>query len=128
MNKKLIAVYGSLRKGFHNHGIIKDAKYLGTCTTEPTFSLYSLGGFPGLKQNGNTPVVIEVYEVNNQEAYWVDALEGYSEQGNNTFYDKIFIDTPYGEASIYIYVPNVTEDRLVKSGDWTEHKKQLMYT
>ena len=126
-NKKRIAVYGSLRKGFGNHRIIQNAKYLGTCTTEPVFSLYSLGGFPGLKQNGNTSVVIEVYEVNEEEAEWVDSLEGYSEHGNNTFYDKIFIDTPYGKAGIYIYVPNISEDRLVKSGDWAERKTQSMF-
>lgn len=127
MKKKLIAVYGSLRKGFHNHYIIENANFLGEFKTEPIYSLYGLGGFPGLKEKGTTSVTMEVYEVNETEASRVDMLEGYEEGRNNTFYDKKTINTPYGEASTYIYVPNVNENRLVESGDWKNLKTEKMY-
>lgn len=128
-NKKLICVYGSLRKGLHNHGIIENAELLGTFWSEPIYSLYSLGGFPGLKENGDTSVLMEVYSVNDIEAKRVDSLEGYSEDGNNWFYDKVSIETPYGTASVYIYVPSVDNRMKVESGDWKEYvnQKNLQY-
>lgn len=118
--KNLIAVYGSLRKNLGNHYLIENSEYLGNFKSNPEFSLYSLGGFPGLKENGKTSVEMEVYAVNDAVANNVDALEGYSPNRVATFYDKKPIDTPYGEASVYIYVNDIPEDRLVKSGDWKE--------
>lgn len=121
--KKLVAVYGSLRKGLHNHRpYLGEATFLGTFNTEPEFSLYSLGSYPGLKQNGNTSIVMEVYEVTEPEAKSIDYLEGYSENSRNTFYDKIKINTPYGEASTYIFVPDVSGKDFVESGDWYDFK------
>ena len=123
MNK--ICVYGSLRAGLHNHYLIEDSKLLGTFTTEPIFSLYTLGGFPGLKLVGKTGIVMEVYEVDDQTAKRVDQLEGYNiNSKNNSFYDKIIIDTPYGEAGVYIYVSPISEDRLVERGDWLAYVNQ----
>jgi len=76
-----------------------------------------------LKENGQTSVTMEVYEVTPEEARRVDNLEGYTPGSkHNNFYDKIFIDTPYGEAGTYIYVPNTDRLTLVESGDWKEFK------
>lgn len=123
MNKILIAVYGSLRLGMHNHRILETSNYLGEFQSKPEFNLYSLGSFPGLKTNGNTSVTMEVYEVTEEVAKRVDSLEGYTPGGNNTFYDKIPIETPYGEASVYIYVNDIPEERIVESGDWKSFKQ-----
>lgn len=121
MNKILVAVYGSLRDGLGNHRLLANAKYLGEFTTPKEYSLYALGGYPGLKQNGETAVVMEVYEVTPEEANRIDQLEGYSpNRTNNDFYDKVTIDTPYGEAGTYIYMPNIGGRTLVESGDWKE--------
>jgi len=131
MKKILVAVYGSLRQDMGNHRLLENANYLGEFKTEPVFSLYSLGGYPGLKENGKTSITMEVYEVTPEQARRVDALEGYNpESSNNTFYDKIFIDTPYGKAGTYIYVPNTNRLTLVESGDWREYretKKNYVY-
>lgn len=126
--KKLIAVYGSLRKNMGNDHYLRNSKYLGEFKTEPIFSLYSLGGFPGLKENGSTSVVVEVYEVDEETAQNVDALEGYKEGRKATFYDKTYIDTPWGKAGIYIYVNPISEDRFVESGDWKDYKNKLYYS
>lgn len=127
MNKKLIAVYGSLRKGMGNDHYVKDADYIGEFKTEPVYSLYSLGGYPGLKENGETSVVMEVYAVTKEQGKDVDRLEGYSPNRPATFYDKKPIDTPFGKASVYVYVDPISEDRLVKSGDWKEYRTQKVY-
>jgi len=121
MKKNLIAVYGSLLSGLHNNYILEDSKLLGSFKSKPKFNLYSLGGFPGLKTGGNTEVLMEVYEVNERIAQRVDNLEGYSSNRPATFYDKILIDTPYGEASVYIYVNDIPKKRIVESGDWKDY-------
>lgn len=114
-----VSVYGTLRQGFGNHRLLENARFLGQFTTEPIFSLYNLGGFPGLKQNGETAVVMEVYEVTAVEARRVDNLEGYTPGNTPYFYDKINIETPYGTAGTYIYVPEVRPESIIESGDYT---------
>ena len=128
MKRKLIAVYGSLRAVMGNDHLLTNSKYLGDFQTKPEFSLYSLGGYPGLKKRGNTSVTMEVYEVDEKTAERVDRLEGYTPGKNNTFYDKISIDTPYGESDVYIYVSDISEERLVESGDWRAFKKQSYFS
>jgi gamma-glutamylcyclotransferase (GGCT)/AIG2-like uncharacterized protein YtfP len=123
MKKTLIAVYGTLLAGFGNHRLIKNAEYLGTFNSKPIYNLHDLGGFPGLKHGGKTSVKMEVYAVNEEEAYYVDCLEGYTPGGNNTFYDKETISTPFGDAGVYIYVRSLEGVPLVESGDYYLHKK-----
>src|SRR5690554_5011492 len=125
MSKNLVAVYGSLRSDLGNHRIIKNGsktELLGTFTTEPIYTLYSLGGFPGLKKDGETAVTVEVYEVDNETAYLIDCLEGYHPDKPATFYDKEYIQTPWGNAGIYIYVNDLEgKAPVVESGDWKKY-------
>jgi group I intron endonuclease len=132
MNKKeentrniLIFVYGTLRKNNGNHRLIENADFLGEHATEPIYNMYSLGGFPALKLNGNTSIKGEVYAVNASEAMRVDSLEGYSPNETPTFYDKTTIETPWGQAGVYIYVGQPDESRLIESGDWKEYRNNL---
>lgn len=121
-NRILVAVYGSLRKNLGNHRLLETSEYLGEFTTKPEYSLYSLGGFPGLKEKGTTAVVMEVYSVTPQVDLRLDMLEGYDRNSNdNTFYDKKTIETPFGTAGVYVYVPSVQNRDLVVSGDWKEY-------
>ena len=120
--KQLICCYGTLRKGFGNHRLLKNARYLGTFNSEPIYNLHNLGGFPGLKHNGNTSVVMEVYKVTPEEAYNVDCLEGYDSNEKPTFYDKEIIETPFGKAGVYIYVDSLDDCPLVESGDYYLHR------
>ena len=128
MDKKetLIAVYGTLRKGLWNHHIIQNTEYKGTFKSEPIYTLHDLGGFPGLKENGNTSVTFEVYSVNDMEAARVDRLEGYSQDKTPTFYDKKFINTPWGTAGVYIYVNDLSGVPIIESGDYV-NKKSLIF-
>lgn len=120
MKKHLVAVYGSLLTELGNHRVIQgeNTELLGEFTSEPVYKLYSLGGFPGLKENGETAVKMEVYSVDDVVAKRVDSLEGYSPDRPATFYDKKSIETPWGTASVYIYMGNPSDDKLVESGDW----------
>ena len=125
MKKYLVAVYGSLRSGMGNHQYyLSDSEYKGKFTTEPEYTLYSLQWYPGLKLNGNTSVVMEVYEVDEKTLTNLNRLEGYYPGEKSTFYDRIEINTPWGKAFTYIYVNELSKDSIVESGDWVMYKNE----
>ena len=125
--KYLVAVYGSLRKGLHNHKVLGGSELVGTFVSEPKYTMISLGGFPGLYQKGNTSVTFEVYKVNNAILSSVNGLEGYDPNGvNNTFYDRKIISTPFGDAFTYTYVRELDResDNIVQSGNWKTYLEE----
>lgn len=126
MNRKyLVAVYGSLRRGMSNHQYyLSDSTYKGTFTTEPEYTMHSLSYYPGLKQNGNHSVVMEVYEVYEDVLDSLNRLEGYRPGEKASFYDRIEINTPWGKAFTYIYVNELSKDSIVESGNWCEFKNK----
>ena len=125
MKKYLVAVYGSLRSGMGNHQYyLSDSEYKGTFSTEPEYTLHSLQWYPGLKLNGNTSVVMEVYEVDEETLKNLNRLEGYYPGEKSTFYDRIEINTPWGKAFTYIYVNELSKDSIVESGDWVMYKNE----
>ena len=125
--KNSIAVYGTLRRGCGNHRyLLSEADFLGEFDSEPTFSLYSLGGFPGLKNNGNTSVKMEVFAVNDDEAEAVDQLEGYQAGRKPHFYDKQDIETPFGTAGVYIYVRDTEGRGFIETGDWLNQEVKVV--
>ena len=124
-NKHLVGVYGSLRRGQSNHHYyLSESDYKGTFTTEPEYTLHSLSWYPGLKQNGNHSVVMEVYEVDEKTLETLNRLEGYRPGEKVSFYDRIEINTPWGKAFTYIYVNELSKDSIVESGDWVEFKNK----
>ena len=125
MKKYLVAVYGSLRSGMGNHQYyLSDSEYKGTFSTEPEYTLHSLQWYPGLKLNGNTSVVMEVYEVDEETLKNLNRLEGYYPGEKSTFYDRIEINTPWGKAFTYIYVNELSKKSIVESGDWVMYKNE----
>jgi gamma-glutamylcyclotransferase (GGCT)/AIG2-like uncharacterized protein YtfP len=126
MEKKfLVSCYGSLRRGMSNHTYyLTSSEYKGTFRTEPEYTLYSLVYYPGLKQNGNHSVVMEVYEVDEETLKSLNRLEGYYPGEKSTFYDRIEIDTPWGKAYTYIYVNELSKESIVESGDWVKFKNK----
>lgn len=121
---KLVAVYGSLRKTMHNHKYyLTDSTFKGKFTTEPIYSMHEISSYPGLKLNGNTSIIMEVYEVSNSVLEYLDRLEGYVEGASNNHYDRIETPTPWGDAYLYIYKNKLSPESVVESGDWVEFKK-----
>jgi gamma-glutamylaminecyclotransferase len=123
-----VFVYGTLRKGFWNHHLLKDSKYLGTFREDIKMDMVDLGAFPGLvPYNGDFSfyVTVEAYEIDNKTLERLDRLEGYP-----TFYNRKEI-TIKGITG-YIYYLNQEDNNIkssynnfktiVKSGDWLEYK------
>lgn len=120
MKKQLVAVYGSLKKGFGNHGRLTGARFVGKTLTEPKYTMRSLGGFPGVTLKGNTPIHIEVYEVDEQIKKGLDMLESHYGKGNpRNFYDAVDIPTEFGEATMYVLDEEQYDDcPVVEGGCW----------
>ena len=119
---KLIAVFGSLRKGFHNHYILGNSELVGEFNSAPEFKMLSAcGGFPYLVKDANgRSIKMEVYRVTDpQTSNRVDRLEGFISKGNpHNFYDKDEIQTPFGTAEFYFN--HDASGPEVISGDWAK--------
>jgi gamma-glutamylcyclotransferase (GGCT)/AIG2-like uncharacterized protein YtfP len=123
MDKYLVFVYGTLRRGgaramsvrFPNSEFIADAKVSG--------SLYDLGAYPGLLVNeSNSLVVGEVYEVDDEILNRLDHFEASSN------YRRKRVEISLGSHSrmCWLYEPNpefCSPRRLITSGDWIEYAK-----
>ena len=110
-----VFVYGTLLRGELNHGLLAGAVYLGAHRTEPCFTLYTLGGYPGLVAAGTTAVSGEVYRVSDAGLLLLDQLEGYPR-----LYGRRLIPTPFGRSWVYVYRGAVRDRPVIHSGDWRD--------
>lgn len=114
--KHLVAVYGSLKRGFGNHQLLTDAEFLGEDTIGGWRMLH-LGGFPGIIDgNSEEIILIEAYKVSDDEFTRLDSLEGYP-----SFYNRKQVSTSFGDAWIYFLNDQeyyAKQNTVVKSGVW----------
>ena len=76
----ILFIYGTLRKGQANHGLLKDALFLGNAKTQDKYGLYVLPhGVPYATYNGSQLVAVsgEVYIVDEVTLEAVDRFEGH---------------------------------------------------
>lgn len=93
-----IAVYGSLREGMGNSGLLNTARKLSTEVVTLPFEMIDMGGFPGLvKSEEQKQVVAEIYEVDEVTYKRVERLESYP-----SFYTKHTVETTQGATEIYV--------------------------
>lgn len=101
-DKTFVAVYGSLKRGFNNHHIIKETPFIGKGLTVNRYAMYNLGGFPFITKEEIGKVSVEVYDVTDPNILFnLDDLEGHPD-----FYcrERIEIDLDTGErVSAWIY-------------------------
>lgn len=120
--RKLIGVYGTLRKGCGNHRIMGDSKLLGTVVTSAKFTMYNNGHFPYVYPKGKTPLTLEIYNVEDQNTLrHIYGLEGYTGERNNpkNWYDTVDVETEFGLAEIFV-CKTPQKLPIVESGDWTK--------
>jgi gamma-glutamylcyclotransferase (GGCT)/AIG2-like uncharacterized protein YtfP len=123
MNKHLVFVYGTLRRGgagamsirFPSSKFIADAKVSG--------SLYDLGAYPGLLVNeSNSLVTGEVYEVDDGILNELDDFEASSNYWRKQV--EISLDTHRKVCWTYEPKPEFYALRtLITSGDWIKYAK-----
>lgn len=81
MKKRLLFVYGTLKKGHRRQDMMQPARYLGTATTVPQFAIYHINGFPAMVPAGRltvdaTKIYGELYEVAEEHLIEIDRYEG----------------------------------------------------
>lgn len=120
----LFAVYGTLKEKYGNHRILRNqdgVEFKGNFVTEPKYTMFSLGGFPAVCPEGKTSITCELYEVKNPEVISrVYSLEGYTgvQDHPNNWYDVEKIETPHGEASMFIFKDSPKNCSVVENGIW----------
>jgi gamma-glutamylcyclotransferase (GGCT)/AIG2-like uncharacterized protein YtfP len=123
MNKHLVFVYGTLRRGgagamslrFPAAKFIADAQVSG--------SLYDLGAYPGLILNeANSAVIGEVYEVDDELLNQLDDFEASS----HYLRKQVEISLDADRRTCWVYEPDpefYSLRPLITSGDWVEYAK-----
>ena len=83
---------------------------------EGEYTMLNLGMYPALILEGETPITVEVYDVDEDVFQSLDWLEGYP-----NYYNRKLINTQAGEAWIYFLdCGEELTNNCVTSGDWTQ--------
>jgi gamma-glutamylcyclotransferase (GGCT)/AIG2-like uncharacterized protein YtfP len=123
MNKHLVFVYGTLRRGSALSMSVRfpDSKFIAEATV--TGSLYDLGAYPGLLLNQSNSLVFgEVYEVDDETLKRLDDFEA------SSYYWRKQVEISLGahRKVCWTYEPNpefYSLRTLITSGDWLEYAK-----
>ena len=59
MDKTVLFIYGSLKRGHLNHPRIADQEYLGDAVTEPDYRIIAIGKYGGLIRDDLTGVAVK---------------------------------------------------------------------
>jgi gamma-glutamylaminecyclotransferase len=73
-----VFVYGTLKKGFGNHGLLENSKFVGAAITHCKYPMWCSGVFPYMADVQGVGKLIfgEVYEVDEKTLNRLDVLEG----------------------------------------------------
>jgi len=127
----LLFVYGSLKKGFQNHDIIKEATYKCKVRTRKKFAMYEepFGNYPYLIDKGNQGHKIEgeLYEINRKDL--LDAIDEF--EGAPTYYVRksIMVEMRNGEikkALAYFFASQKIPDNQTPLEEWTDNKDRYL--
>lgn len=126
MSKTIVAVYGTLLSGLHNHCLLEhvpgDVKFLGKAESKFFGTMYSSGGFPILSLlDPDSKVKVELYKVGEKTLHLLDQLEGYPgwyDRTERTFYSET------GElVKAWIYHQDHEQElEVCPEGDWKKFK------
>jgi gamma-glutamylcyclotransferase (GGCT)/AIG2-like uncharacterized protein YtfP len=75
-----VFVYGTLKRGYHNHRILGDSKFLSEATTKPLYKLYDCGSYPCITfdEKDGRAIKGELFEVSSSDILmnldWLEAV------------------------------------------------------
>jgi gamma-glutamylcyclotransferase (GGCT)/AIG2-like uncharacterized protein YtfP len=116
-----IFVYGTLKRGCHNHAFMAGQQFLGVAETVAGFTLFDLGGYPGMVPSAGCGLGVsgEVWEVDDACLERLDGLERTSEGEYRR--QAVALAEPFAQAGAqaYVYLRSVEGFPAVGSA-WTE--------
>jgi gamma-glutamylaminecyclotransferase len=95
-----IFVYGTLKRGCRNHGVLESAEFVSEAWTAPGYRMVHCGAYPGLVRGEQGERVCgEIYRV---DAALLAALDRFEDVPNE--YERVMIKLSDGsEAQAYLY-------------------------
>ena len=89
-----IFVYGTLKKGYHNHRLLEGCELISDNFIVSGFKLFE-SGIPFMKRSNNSDMVLgEVYSVDDKTLSRLDSLEGHP-----NWYRREIVHTPFKDLS-----------------------------
>lgn len=121
---QLVFVYGSLRKGLGNSGILATSNMLRATATDDLMTMVSLGGFPAVDRTvESSSIQGELYECAPDVMVRLDRLES-----NGSFYTRYPTKLSTGETAWCYFIDGIAQKEsnrrhmgIVESGDWKEY-------
>lgn len=126
---RYVFVYGTLRKGDDNDitCLQPSPRFVGLAHVRGT--LYHLGQYPGLRLEGSTKVVGEVYEITSDLEKVLDEIEFiYPQQSDEYFKKSIAVQVAGGRLDCLVYVINPSYalgKPVLAGGDWVREREGL---
>ena len=114
-----VFVYGSLKRGFFNHALLRGSEFLGEGVTELSdYTMQDLGFYPGVFHGGKTRIHGELYSVDDTTLMIMHRLEGHP-----NFYratpTRIETDDGIVDALMYVLDSNMRWGQgIIESGNW----------
>ncbi len=117
----LIFVYGTLKRGFSNHGCLAGQEFVGAAQTAPGYVLFDLGGYPAMVADDDAPEGVsgEVWRVDDECLAGLDLLEGTAEGLYHREAVPLRAPFPGGPVEAYVYQRSL-EGRRRLGGLWKE--------
>ena len=128
-NNTLIFVYGSLRKGMGLNPVLDSSEHIGLAFTMPKYTMYDLGAFPCLTDNGKTLIVGDLYSVDSDTLLQLDVIEGVP----NLYQRKEIEIQSYGDINnvqAYFWANDditLDDEFKIANGDWLAHRGVIKY-
>lgn len=129
MSSHLVAVYGTLKKGFHNHHYLIGSKLLGSGVTKHDHYVMLSAGIPYVckcvDEEKMGRISVEVYEVDDNTLKNLDRLEGHPEWYKR---EPVYVDIEgVGSLAAWLYF-NEGALGKVNYHDFRDERKCYVYS
>ena len=126
-----VFVYGTLQRGFHNHALLGDSRFIGAATTAERYVLRSRpGGIPFVGRDLQVSHIVgELFDVDPNLLPRLDQLEGCRiDRPELSWYHRALIDVSCEGAAhrAWIYFNPETREPIVPGGDWARMKQDTI--